>query len=59
MDEDIRTGFLLGCFALSFIFTFFFIGGWSITFPLIFLILWIYTIFKGGKEKPQKQNNSM
>lgn len=58
MDEDILTGFLIGCFVVTFFFAMFFIGSWSIYPPFIFLVVWIYALIKRGKIKKENPNNN-
>jgi hypothetical protein len=53
MDEDIRTGFLVGCGFVSIFFVFF--AGLHPTIPGIILVFWIYTIFGADKYHKKKQ----
>lgn len=59
MDEDVRTGFLLGSFIVTEIVAFMSYHKWLIILPLIFLYLFFYTIFKADKMKKEKSQNDI
>lgn len=57
MDEDIRTGFLLGSFLVTLI-VFILINPWLMFVSFLFPVLWIYTLIKTGKETQHKENKT-
>lgn len=57
MDEDIRTGFLLGSFLVTLL-VFIFIDPMLTLISPIFLILWIYSLIKSDKNSKRKQQNT-
>jgi len=57
MDEDIRTGFLLGTFVVTFIASFL-VNPWLMYISFAFPILWFYTLIKNGKKEQNKQQNN-